>query len=117
MAAVVALVPDLMFGSRVQELLSAAGHEVSLCSSRESFDAAAAGADVVVVDLFDDPGGIAALEDARAAGGLDGVGTLAVYAHTDAGIRARAQAAGFDLVVPRSRMVREGADLVAGLAR
>ena len=40
----------------------------------------------------------------------------AVYSHVDVETRARAQAAGFDLVVPRSRMVREGADLVAGLA-
>jgi hypothetical protein len=30
-------------------------------------------------------------------------------------VRDRALAAGFDLVVPRSRMAREGAQLVAGL--
>ena len=34
MARVVALVPDLLFGSRVQGDLRAAGHEVTLAGSR-----------------------------------------------------------------------------------
>jgi hypothetical protein len=34
----------------------------------------------------------------------------------DARARERAEQAGFDLVVPRSRMAREGADLVTRLA-
>ncbi len=42
--------------------------------------------------------------------------TLGVYSHVDAATRERALAAGFDLVVPRSRMAREGPALVAGLA-
>jgi len=33
----------------------------------------------------------------------------------DVAARERAEQAGFDLVVPRSRMAREGAALVAGL--
>nr|MBA3747792.1 hypothetical protein [Solirubrobacterales bacterium] len=41
--------------------------------------------------------------------------TLAFYSHVDADVRTRAIAAGFDLVVPRSRMAREGAALAAGL--
>jgi hypothetical protein len=32
-------------------------------------------------------------------------------------VRERAEQAGYDLVVPRSRMAREGADLVERLAR
>ena len=35
--------------------------------------------------------------------------TLGVYSHVDADTKRRAEAAGFDLVVPRSRMAREGA--------
>ena len=41
---------------------------------------------------------------------------LGIYAHVDAEMRERAQAAGFALVVPRSRFMREGAALVEGLA-
>jgi len=41
---------------------------------------------------------------------------LGFYSHVDAEVRERAERAGFDLVVPRSRMAREGAALVAALA-
>jgi hypothetical protein len=41
--------------------------------------------------------------------------TLAFYLHTDVETRTRALDAGMDLVVPRSRMAREGAALVDGL--
>ncbi len=41
--------------------------------------------------------------------------TLAFYPHVEADTRRRAIEAGFDLVVPRSRMAREGAALVAEL--
>ncbi len=42
--------------------------------------------------------------------------TLGFYAHVDAAVRERAERAGFDLVVPRSRMAREGPQLVERLA-
>ena len=41
---------------------------------------------------------------------------LGVFAHTQPDLRDRALAAGFDLVVPRSRMVREGADLISRIS-
>jgi len=40
---------------------------------------------------------------------------LGFYSHVDVETRRRAEAAGFDLVVPRSRMARELPDLLAGL--
>jgi hypothetical protein len=43
------------------------------------------------------------------------VRTLAFYSHVEADVRARATEAGFDLVVPRSRMAREGPALVERL--
>jgi hypothetical protein len=49
-------------------------------------------------------------------GALGTARTLAFYAHVDAAARERARAAGFDLVVPRSRMAREGARLLARLS-
>ena len=38
---------------------------------------------------------------------------LAFYSHVEADVRALATEAGFELVVPRSRMAREGAELVS----
>jgi hypothetical protein len=101
-ARVVALVPDLLFGSKVQGMLTAAGHEVELVGS--AAQAASRPADVVIVDLT------AGEPDASAIVGR--VPTLAFYSHVEADVRARAEQAGYDLVVPRSRMAREGADLV-----
>jgi CheY-like chemotaxis protein len=113
-ARVAAIVGDLMFSSKVQALLESGGHEVALVAPEVGIE----GFDVLVVDLVSVPGdGVAVLERLRADGALAGVRTLATYSHVDADMRRRARAAGFDLVVPRSRMMREGADLVSGLLR
>jgi hypothetical protein len=37
------------------------------------------------------------------------------YSHVETDVRSQAEAAGFELVVPRSRMAREGAALVERL--
>jgi CheY-like chemotaxis protein len=124
MARVLALSDDLLFGSRVQGALAQAGHDVELLADearlRERLpagaDAPGAEVDVLVVDLTDpalDGAGIVA--SLRAAGRLDATRTLGFYSHVDAAARERARAAGFDLVVPRSRMAREGVELVARL--
>ncbi len=96
MARVVAIVSDLMLASRVEGSLRAAGHAVEL-GAEPPADAAAA--DLIVADLevVDDAAAVAAL----------GPPTLGFYAHVDVETRRRAEAAGFDLVVPRSRMSRE----------
>jgi hypothetical protein len=44
------------------------------------------------------------------------VRTLGFFAHVQPEVRERALAAGFDQVVPRSRMAREGPALVDALA-
>jgi CheY-like chemotaxis protein len=117
-ARVIALVPDLLFGSQVQGSLKAAGHDVALVGDETKVrERLADGGAVLVVDLTDDRFDGAAILEALAAGdALAGVRTLAFYSHVDAAVRERAQQAGFDLVVPRSRMAREGAALVDGLA-
>jgi nucleoside-diphosphate-sugar epimerase len=108
-ARVVAFVPDLLFGSNVQAALTAAGHEVELVGRLEG----AADADVLVIDLTADAvGRIERALESRAAG----VRTLAFYSHVETDVRALAEGAGFDLVVPRSRMAREGAALVERLS-
>ncbi len=116
MSRIVALVPDLLFGSKVVSMLRAAGHDEELCSAEDEARARAEGADVLVVDLTTDAVDGATLVDSMRAGGeLRGTRTLAFYSHVDAATRARAEEVGFDLVVPRSRMAREGGELVSGL--
>ena len=122
MARVLALVPDLLFGSRLLGTLNAAGHEVDLVTDagrlRERLaDGIAPRPAVLVLDLTDeDFEGAELLESLGGAPGLEGVRTLGFFSHVDVRARERAERAGFDLAVPRSRMAREGGDLVARLA-
>jgi hypothetical protein len=104
-ARVLAIAPDLFFASKIDATLRAAGHEVTILSALPE---GGGEADVLVVDLD------AAGTDVQ---GPPGVPRLGFYSHVDVDTRRGAEAAGFDLVVPRSRMAREMADLVASLLR
>jgi CheY-like chemotaxis protein len=112
-ARVVALVPDLLFGSRLISMLEDAGHEVALCSQEDETWSQAENADALIIDLTtDEVDGATLVDSMRAGGELRGIGTLAFYSHVDTATRRRAEEVGFDLVVPRSRMAREGATLL-----
>lgn len=113
MARVVAFIPDLLFGSNVVGALSAAGHEVVLVSDHEGVRRELPGAKALVVDLTTDPP--ARIEQVSAVIGSRGVKTLAFYSHVEQDVRTQAEQAGFDLVIPRSRMAREGAAIVTRL--
>lgn len=115
MARVVAYVPDLLFGSQVQGSLRAVGHEVDLIGDEKGVAGVLRGAAVLVIDLTDECARRAGLLKSLSREDLEGVHTLAFYSHVDVEARRLAEEAGFDLVVPRSRMAREGAELVAGL--
>ena len=133
MARVLALTRDLLFGSQVQGALTLAGYDVELFADealleRRLADLAVladgggggggggASADVLVVDLTDaDLDGSSIVAGLLAAGALGSTRTLGFYSHVDAAARERAERAGFDVIVPRSRMAREGVGLVAGL--
>jgi DNA-binding NarL/FixJ family response regulator len=94
--------------------LRAAGHDAELVSRPEAVRDRAA--DLLVVDLGSHAvDGIGLVSTLRAADRLAGVKTLGVYSHVHHDMRLRAEAAGYDLVVPRSRMAREGAALVERL--
>jgi hypothetical protein len=106
MARILSIATDLMLGSRVEAQLSAAGHEVATAPSigEGSWE----GIDLVVADLeAESPEALVAL----------GVPVLGHYSHVDVETRRRAEAAGVDLVVPRSRMARELPVLVGRLLR
>ncbi|HEV7614830.1 MAG TPA: hypothetical protein VGO36_01220 [Solirubrobacterales bacterium] len=104
MARVVAIATDLMLGSKVEATLRAAGHEVTLSPSLQ--EAPLDAVDLLVADLE--------VENPEALVGL-GVPVLGYYSHVDVETRAVAEAAGVDLVVPRSRMARELPQLAARL--
>jgi hypothetical protein len=98
-ARILAIVPDLMLASRVEESLRSAGHDVSVAPTLPNlFDAEA-----LVCDL----GAMKVREVAEA-----GIPTLGFYSHVDIETKQAAEAAGIDLAIPRSRMVRELPQLV-----
>jgi CheY-like chemotaxis protein len=117
-ARVAVLCPDLLFGSRLQSSLETAGHQVWRLDTAEQARGAAPESDVLIVDLTAEGiDGAEVLRRLRDGGDLEGVATLGFYAHVDQETRHRAIDAGFDQVVPRSRMAREAPVLVARLAR
>lgn len=101
MARVVAVASDLLLGSKVEAMLTATGHEVTL--SPALTEAPLDEADLVVADLD--------IENPEALVGL-GIPVLGYYSHVDVDTKRAADAAGIDLVVPRSRMARELPQLV-----
>jgi hypothetical protein len=101
-ARIVALAPELFFASKIDATLTAAGHEVVVQANAP----VPADVDAVIVDLDQ----VDASVELPA-----GVPVLAFYSHVDVETRKRGDEAGFELVVPRSRMAREMPDLVARL--
>lgn len=96
MARVVAVAADLLLGSKVEAMLTAAGHDVSLVPALAQ--ASLGEAELLVADLD--------TESPVALAG-QGVPVLGFYSHVKVETREAAEAAGIDLVVPRSRMARE----------
>jgi hypothetical protein len=100
MARIASLVGDLMLASRVRTSLEASGHEVEQETQLpDELD----GIDLVVADL-----------DAVPPEQLAEVGVpvIGFYQHTDIDTKARADKAGLEMAIPRSRMVRELPELV-----
>jgi hypothetical protein len=95
-ARVVAISADLLLGSKVEAMLKAAGHDVAL--SPALAEAPLDDAELIVADLD--------AENPEALVGL-GMPLLGYYSHVNVETKEAAEAAGVDLVVPRSRMARE----------
>jgi hypothetical protein len=103
-ARVLAISSDLLLGSKVEAMLRAAGHEVTLAPSPDPTQLE--GTDLIVADL-----------DTENATELVGHGApvLGYYSHVNPETKQRAEAAGVDLAVPRSRMARELPELATKL--
>lgn len=92
MARVTIICPDLMFGSRIESGVIGAGHE--LVGVDES-------PDLVIADI-----------EAVDPKTIKGVKRLGFYPHIQGDLKKKAFDAGFDIVVPRSRMNRELRELM-----
>ena len=103
MRGVVAYVPDLMDRSR----LGRAGAAVTVVATPAELAGAAAGADVVVVDLSR-PGVLDVLGDVSATG----VRTIGFAPHVDRALAEEARAAGCDQVLARSAFFSQLAALL-----
>ncbi len=110
MARIAVIASELMFASRISEIAAAAGHQVSLTTDFEPGSPAAAellaAADLIVADLE------AADPEALVGTGLP---VLGIYSHVDIETRRRAESAGVDRAVPRSKAVRELPELITEL--
>jgi hypothetical protein len=105
-ARILAISSDLLLGSKVEAMLTAAGHDVTL--SRSLDEAQFENANLIVANLD--------TEDPQALSNL-GIPILGYYSHVNVETKQAAEAAGVDLAVPRSRMSRELPTLAAGLLR
>ncbi len=104
MARVVSISADLLLGSKVEAMLTAAGHEVTTVGALSQ--ASKEDADLIVADLdAESPATLAEL----------GIPVLGYYSHVEAETKRAADAAGIALAVPRSRMARELPQLVERL--
>lgn len=107
---VVLLTDDLMFGSKVESIIRAAGAEPVLSADPEaalSALAAATAPALMVVDLLTDA------FDQLVLPGRAERPLIGYYAHTDDETRIAALEAGYRQAVPRSRMMRDGERLLA----
>jgi hypothetical protein len=105
-------VPDLLFGSNVVGSIRAAGHDPVLVGDTDALHDELGRADALIVDLTADASDrMERLAHIRPSD----LPTLAFYSHVETHVRKRAEEAGFELVVPRSRMARDGAPLVQRL--
>jgi DNA-binding response OmpR family regulator len=104
------LADDLIWSTRLADLVRGAGGDVRPLRTAAALVAALPEVDRVIVDLtaraYD---GIAAIEVAREAG----LPVLAVGQHDDADLRRRALAAGAERVHPYRRLFEDGARVIA----
>jgi CheY-like chemotaxis protein len=118
MAAVVALVDDLMFLSRIRE--AAKGHALEVQPARTAADAVAgarAGARLVIIDLDSPRLPVAAtLAGLRGEPSLNGLPIVGFFSHVEAQRGREAAAAGCTTVLARSAFVQKLDALLADAA-
>lgn len=111
---VVALVDDLLFVSKMLETAKHVGVELKTAANADAlldFVAQQTPA-LVIVDLNARQGGVAAVEQLRAAGNT--LPVIAFLSHVQVELAERAKAAGCTLVLPRSKFTQQLAEILRG---
>jgi CheY-like chemotaxis protein len=112
---VVAVIPDLLFATRVGETARAAGIELAVVPLAELTDRVTARRpDRVVLDLTT-PGAAAAIAALRAKPDLADLPIVGFYPHVDDALRRAALAAGATHVLPRSAFTTKLGDVLTGM--
>lgn len=113
MGRVLALVDDLLFVSKIAETARHLGVEVRTVGSGAGLvaEAQAAAPALVIADLNARGGAIEAVGALRAAGCAAPV--VGFLSHVQANLAERAQAAGFDQVLPRSKFTQQLPQILA----
>ena len=112
----VLLCADLLFGSKVEALIAGAGLTCVTCTTAKACEPLLPAATLLIVDLSDESfDACATLRSWHSDELLGSATTLGYYQHVDDATRVAALEAGFDQVVPRSRLFREGSSLIARL--
>jgi hypothetical protein len=106
--AIVAAGVDLIFAVRIEEAAKRAGYAFHAAHSAAAAVEAAHRVlpEWIVVDLAWDPG-LTVINALKADPSLASLRTLGYVPHVDVDLRRRAELAGFDLVLPRSKFVTE----------
>jgi DNA-binding NarL/FixJ family response regulator len=105
---VVAVVDDMFFASKIRAVAEAVGVEISFPRTKESLIEKARQADLVIVDLQGqrfDPLSLPAE--------LGAVRLLGFLSHVEVALQAKARAAGYDQVIPRSVFSRDLAQILS----
>lgn len=113
---ILALIPDLLFGTRVKETLNNAGYSVLLIDTQKESQSALLEASLELLILDLDASGLL-LEDLVSHAKEAGVPVLAFGRHTEGQALAAAKAAGCVAAVARSRLVTDMAELVSKYAK
>jgi len=114
---VVAAIPDLFFAARVKEVarasgtslvLTAAGHVPEVAEVRKP--------QLVILELGGSAEVLDAARELKANPATRAIRVVGFYSHVDQETRRAAEAAGVDLVLPRSAFTARLAELMAGAA-
>lgn len=104
MAVILAYVPDLMFGTRIQDSARRLGHTIEMLEpGQDPDDAVTRLAPVLVIIALDAPGWERTVAAARGRGAR----VLAFGSHKNVELMRAAKSAGCDEVLARSRMAAE----------
>ena len=110
--AIIAVVDDMFFASKIRAVAEAVGAEISFPRSLEALVAKARETNprLIIVDLHNQKIDASAIASELKS---DGVRLLGFFSHVQTELQRNAMAAGFDQVIPRSVFARDLSEILA----